>query len=58
MFRTADETLRDMELKEIELHDRRLEELRDIYDFVLLPRLEEAEDRLREETLFRRGLRI
>ena len=51
MFKTANEVLR-------ELDDNELSRLQDIHDFVLLPRLEEAEDRLREELMFRKGVMI
>ena len=58
MFKTADEILREKELGGIFDHEKRIIELQDIRDFVLLPRLEEAEDRLREELLFRKGVMI
>lgn len=57
MFKTAYLIARETENRDIIDHSK-LSELQDIHDFVLLPRLEEAEDRLREELLFRKGVLI
>jgi len=57
MFKTAYLIARETGNRDI-IDRSNLSELQDIHDFVLLPRLEEAEDRLREELLFRKGVLI